>query len=127
MATSVKQMMEAANAAVPRITPAQAKEMMAKGDTVVVDVRDGSEVQQSGKVAGAVHVPRGLLEFKADPESPTRDKNFDKNKTLILYCGSGGRAALSGKTLKDLGYEKVYNLGAFKDWAESGGPIDKVA
>ena len=125
MATSVKQMMEAANAAVPRITPAQAKEMMAKGDTVVVDVRDGSEVQQSGKVAGAVHVPRGLLEFKADPESPTRDKNFDKNKTLILYCGSGGRAALSGKTLKDLGYEKVYNLGGFKDWAESGGPIDK--
>jgi rhodanese-related sulfurtransferase len=91
----------------------------------VVDVRDAAEVANTGKVAGAVHVSRGLLEFKADPESPTHDKNFDKNKTLILYCGSGGRAALSGKTLKDLGYEKVYNLGAFKDWAESGGPIDK--
>ena len=125
MATSVKQMMEAANAAVPRLTPAQAKEMMAKGNTLVVDVRDAPEVEKSGKVAGAVNVSRGLLEFKADPESPTHDKNFDKNKTLILYCGSGGRAALSGKTLKDLGYEKVYNLGAFKDWAESGGPVDK--
>ena len=125
MATGVKQMMEAANAAVPKVTPAQAKEMIAKGNTLVVDVRDAMEVQASGKVAGAVHVPRGLLEFKADPESPTHDKNFDKNKTVILYCGSGGRAALSGKTLKDLGYEKVYNLGGFKDWAESGGPIDK--
>jgi rhodanese-related sulfurtransferase len=121
----VKQMMEAANAAVPKITPAQAKEMIAKGDTLVVDVRDGTEVAATGKVAGAVHVQRGLLEFKADPESPTLDKNFAKDKTIIVYCASGGRAALSGKTLKDLGYEKVYNLGGFKDWAESGGPIDK--
>jgi rhodanese-related sulfurtransferase len=125
MATSVKQMMEAANAVVPKVTPAQAKEMIAKGNTLVVDVRDGTEVASSGKVAGAVHVSRGLLEFKADPESPTHDKNFDKNKNVVLYCGSGGRAALAGKLLKDLGYEKVYNLGAFKDWAESGGPIDK--
>jgi len=125
MATSVKQMMEAANAAVPRVTPAQAKEMIAKGNTLVVDVRDAAEVANTGKVAGAVHVSRGLLEFKADPESPTHDKSFDRNKTLLVYCGSGGRAALSGKTLKDLGYEKVYNLGGFKDWADSGGPIDK--
>ena|SRR5882757_112815 len=121
----VKQMMEAANAAVPKITPAQAKEMIAKGNTLVVDVRDGTEVAATGKVAGAVHVQRGLLEFKADPESPTLDKNFAKDKTIIVYCASGGRAALSGKTLKDLGYEKVYNLGGFKDWAESGGPVDK--
>ena len=125
MATSVKQMMEAANAAVPKITPAQARDMMAKGDTLVVDVRDGSEVQQSGKVAGAVHVSRGMLEFRADPESPYHDKNFAKDKTVILYCASGGRSALSGKVLKDMGYDRVYNLGAFKDWAESGGAVDK--
>jgi rhodanese-related sulfurtransferase len=125
MATSVKQMMEAANAAVPRVTPAQAKEMIAKGNTLVVDVRDAPEVEKSGKVAGAVHVSRGMLEFRADPESPYHNKNFDKGKTLILYCASGGRSALSGKVLKDMGYDQVYNLGAFKDWAESGGPIDK--
>jgi rhodanese-related sulfurtransferase len=124
MATSVKQMMEAANAAVPKITPAQAKEMIAKGNTLVVDVRDGTEVAASGKVAGAVHVSRGLLEFRADPELPSHDKNFAKDKDVILYCGSGGRAALAGKLLKDLGYEKVYNLGGFKDWADSGGEID---
>ena len=125
MPTSVKQMMEAANAAVPRITPAEAREMMAKPNTLVVDVRDGSEVEKSGKVAGAVHVSRGMLEFRADPESPYHDKNFDKDKTVILYCASGGRSALSGKVLKDLGYTQIYNLGAFKDWAESGGPVEK--
>jgi rhodanese-related sulfurtransferase len=125
MATSVKQMLEAANAAVPKITPAQAKEMIAKGNTLVVDVRDGAEVAASGKVAGAVHVSRGMLEFRADPESPYHDKNFAKDKSVVVYCASGGRSALAGKMLKDLGYDQVYNLGGFKDWAESGGEIEK--
>jgi rhodanese-related sulfurtransferase len=67
MATSVKQLVEAANAVVPQITAAQAQELIAKGSALVVDVRDAPEVQQSRKVAGAVHVPRGMLEFRADP------------------------------------------------------------
>lgn len=125
MATSVKQMVEAANAAVPRVSPSEAREMIAKGNSLVVDVRDAPEVERSGKVAGAVHVSRGMLEFRADPESPYHDKNFAKDKTVIVYCASGGRSALSGKVLKDMGYERVYNLGAFKDWAESGGAVDK--
>src|SRR5215469_16687595 len=125
MATSVKQLLAAANAAVPRITPAQAQEMIAKGNTLVVDVRDAPEVAQSGKVAGAVHVSRGMLDFRADPELPSHDPKFGKDKTIIVYCASGGRSALSGKLLKDLGYDKVYNLGAFKDWADSGGPVDR--
>jgi rhodanese-related sulfurtransferase len=125
MANSVKQMMEASNAAVPRITPAQAREMVAANNTLVVDVRDAPEVAQSGKVAGAINVSRGMLEFRADPESPYHDKNFAKDKTLILYCASGGRSALAGKVLKDMGYDRVYNLGAFKDWAESGAPVEK--
>jgi rhodanese-related sulfurtransferase len=124
MANSVKQMMEAANAAVSRITPAQAREMIARNNVLVVDVRDAPELA-GGKIAGAVHVSRGMLEFRADPESPYHDKSFDKEKTLILYCASGGRSALGGKVLKDMGYERVYNLGAFKDWAESGGAVDK--
>jgi rhodanese-related sulfurtransferase len=118
-------MLEAANAAVPKITPAQAKEMIAKGNTLVVDVRDGTEVAASGKVAGAVHVSRGMLEFRADPESPYHDKNFAKDKSVVVYCASGGRSALAGKMLKDLGYDQVYNLGGFKDWAESGGAVEK--
>jgi rhodanese-related sulfurtransferase len=125
MPTSVKHMLEAANAAVPKISPQEASDMMAKGDVLVVDVRDAPEVQASGKVAGAVHVSRGMLEFRADPDLPSHDKNFSKDKAVILYCGSGGRAALAGKMLKDLGYERVYNLGGFKDWADTGGAIDK--
>lgn len=126
MPTSVKQLMEAANAVVPKVTPAEARAMIAKGDALVVDVRDGAEVAASGKVAGAVPVSRGMLEFRADPESPSHDKRFDKAKPVILYCASGGRSALSGKTLKDMGYAQVYNLGAFKDWAESGGAVEKA-
>ncbi len=123
---SSKQMVEAANAVVRRITPAEAEKLMAQENTLVVDVRDAPEVEKSGKVAGAVNVSRGLLEFRADPESPYHDKNFSTDKTVILYCASGGRSALSGKTLKEMGYERVYNLGAFKDWVDSGGAIDKL-
>jgi rhodanese-related sulfurtransferase len=125
MATSVKQLMEAASAVVPKITPAQAREMIAKGNTLVVDVRDAPELAKSGKVAGAVHHSRGMLEFRVDPESPYYDKNFAKDKTIIVYCASGGRSALAGKMLKDMGYSQVYNMGAFKDWADNGGPIEK--
>ena len=113
MAQSVKQMMDAANAVVPKITPVQAREMIEQGNTLVVDVRDAPEVQKSGKVAGAVHVSRGMLEFRADPESPYHDKNFAKDKTVILYCASGGRSALAAKVLKDMGFDHVYNVGAF--------------
>src|SRR4051794_24456529 len=108
MSTNVKNMLEAANAAVPRITPAEAKDMMAKGNTLVVDVRDAPEVEKTGKVAGAVHVSRGMLEFRADPETPYHDKNFTNDKTIIVYCASGGRSALGGKVLKDMGYAQVY-------------------
>jgi rhodanese-related sulfurtransferase len=125
MATSLKEMMAAANAAVPRITPAQARDMIAQGNALIVDVRDALEVEKSGKIAGAVNVSRGLLEFFADPDSPSHNKSFAKDKNVIVYCGSGGRAALSGKVLKDMGYERVYNLGGFKDWAESGGAVEK--
>jgi rhodanese-related sulfurtransferase len=125
MPTNVKQLLEAANAAVPRVSPAEAKEMMAKGNTLVVDVRDAPELAQAGKVAGAVHVSRGMLEFRADPDSPYHDKNFDKTKNVIVYCASGGRSALSGKLLKDFGYDKVFNLGGFKDWVEAGGAVEK--
>lgn len=125
MTTSLKQLMEAANAVVPRITPAQAREVMAKGNALVIDVRDAPELEKSGKVAGAVHHSRGMLEFRADPESPYYDKNFAKDKTIIVYCASGGRSALAGKALKDMGYSHVYNMGAFKDWADSGGAVEK--
>lgn len=119
-------MIEAANAAVPRITPEAAKVMMARGNTVVIDVRERPEVVRSGKIAGALHVPCGVLESRADPGGPYYDSNFDKNKTIILYCAAGERSALSGKTLKEMGYNNVYNLGCFKDWVDSGGSVEMI-
>ena len=124
MATNVKQMMDAANAAVPRISVVDARALIDSGDALVVDVRDAPEVAASGKVKGAINVSRGMLEFRADPDSPYHDPHFDKNKTVIVYCASGGRSALSGKVLKDMGFEKVLNLGGFKDWADSGGAVE---
>jgi rhodanese-related sulfurtransferase len=126
MPTSVKEMLAAANAAVPRIGHEEAAALIAAEDVLVVDVRDAPELQANGKVAGAVHVSRGMLEFRADPDSPYHDPAFERDRTVILYCASGGRSALAGKALQDLGYRDVRNLGAFKDWAESGGAIERI-
>jgi rhodanese-related sulfurtransferase len=125
MSSSVKEMLAAANAAVPKISPAEARAMIEKGNTLVVDVRDAPEVEKSGKAAGAVNVSRGMLEFRADPDSPYHDKAFSKDKNVILYCASGGRSALAAKTLKEMGYDRVFNVGGFKDWVEGGGAVEK--
>ena len=125
MPSSVKEMLAAANAAVPRISAAETQALIDKDSVLVVDVRDGTEVAASGKVPGALNVSRGLLEFKADPESPYFDKAFSKDKTVVLYCASGGRSALAGKLLQDFGYKDVRNLGGFKDWVEGGGKVEK--
>lgn len=126
MSNSVKEMLAAANGLVPRISPAEARTMIAAGTVLVVDVRDATELAATGKIAGALHVSRGMLEFKADPESPYHDPAFDRNRTVILYCASGGRSALAGKTLRDLGFRDVRNLGGFTDWIESGGPVESL-
>lgn len=125
MPISVKELLAAANAAVPRIAKDEALTLMKDGKALVVDVRDGMEVQASGKIAGAVHVSRGMLEFKADPDMPSHDPAFKRDRTVLVYCASGGRSALAGKTLRDMGYTDVRNLGGFKDWADNGGPVER--
>jgi rhodanese-related sulfurtransferase len=120
MPSSVKQMLAEANAAVSRVAPAEARALMGRGNVLIVDVRDPLEVQASGKIKGAVNVSRGMLEFRADPDSPYHDAAFQKDKTVLVYCASGGRSALVGKTLKDFGYATVYNLGGFKELADAG-------
>ena len=116
----VKEMITAANAVVPRLDSAKVREMANRDDVLILDVRDAPELAAGGKIRGAVHVPRGMLEFRADPDSPYHDPALQPNKTVLVYCASGGRSALSGKTLKELGYSSVYNAGAFKDLAEAG-------
>ncbi len=125
MPLTVKDMIAAANAAVPRVTPAEAMAMIAREGAVVVDVRDAPEVAQSGRVAGAHHISRGMLEFRADDSTPFHDPALRKDRPVILYCASGGRSALAGKALIDMGFARVFNLGGFKDWVEAGGAVDR--
>jgi rhodanese-related sulfurtransferase len=124
MAKNVKDLLAEANSTVPKLSPTEAAEKMRSGDVLVVDVRDPTEVQQTGRIKGAVNVSRGMLEFRADPESQYHNPVFQKDKTILLHCASGGRSALAGKTLQDMGYTSVFNIGGFKDLAEAG--IDTV-
>jgi rhodanese-related sulfurtransferase len=123
---TVQSMLAEAEAAVPRISPDEAKGLVGKVDVLFLDVREPGEVAASGKVPGAVAVPRGLVEFRADPASPMHDPAFDKAKTVVAYCASGGRSALVGKVLKDMGYTNVRNLGGFKGWVDAGGAVEKT-
>jgi rhodanese-related sulfurtransferase len=124
MTKTAKDFLEAAKAEVPTITKAEVEKLMGRDDVVILDVRDGTELQASGKVKGALHINRGVLEFKADPASPYYEKTLTPDKTIITYCASGGRSALAGKTLKDMGYTKVFNLGKFQDWKDNGGETE---
>jgi rhodanese-related sulfurtransferase len=121
-----KDMIAAADAVVPRLKPEEAKKMVDAGNVLIVDVRDGTEVAQTGKLKGAVHVARGSLEGRADPTAPTYNPAFKQDVALIVHCAGGGRAALAGKTLKDMGYSKVFNGGGFKDLAGSGIEVEKA-
>ena len=120
MPTNVNDLLAAANQSVPKLAPADAAAKMRDGNVLVLDVRDPTELQQSGKIKGALNVSRGMLEFRADPDSPYYNPAFQKDKTILLHCASGGRSALAGKTLQDMGYTAVFNIGGFKDLAEAG-------
>jgi rhodanese-related sulfurtransferase len=124
MPTSVKELLSAARTAVPAITPADAADLVKNADALLIDVRDGTEVAASGKIKGALPISRGLLEFRADPAVPTHDPALRKDRPVILYCGSGGRAALAGKTLVDMGFQDVRNAGGFKDLVQAGWTVE---
>ena len=121
MPLTAARMLEAAHAVVPKISTGDARAKMAEG-ALLLDIRDAPELQLNGRAEGSHHIPRGMLEFRADPNTPFHDPELRFDRPVILHCASGGRAALAGKLLKDMGYEEVYNLGGLKDWAEAGGP-----
>lgn len=122
MPLTVQKMMAEAHAAVPKISAEDAKAKMAEG-ALLLDIRDAPELEKSGRAVGSHHIPRGMLEFRADPAVPFHDPEMRQDRTIILHCASGGRAALAGKLLKDMGYGEVYNLGGLQDWVNGGGEM----
>ena len=124
MPKTSKDLLAEANATVQKLSPAEAAARIGQGDGLVLDIRDSAELQAAGKLEGSLHVPRGSLEFKADPDNPMYDSAFQKDRPILIHCAAGGRAALAGKTLQDLGYTNVVNIGGFKDLVEAGVPTE---
>ena len=121
---SAKDYLDEANAVVPRMSAEEAVKMHGGENALFVDVRDSSSIAESGTIAGAVCIPRGMIEFAADPDVPLYKDMLPKASDIYLVCGAGGQAALAGKTLKDMGYSSVTNIGGFSDWKEAGGPSE---
>ena len=113
-----------ANAVVERITTEQALEAYGNADAVFVDVRDGTDIAKTSTVKGAQKINRGFLEFAADDSTPHHNPALQKDANIYVMCAVGGQAALAGKTLKDMGYENVYNIGGFGDWKAAGGAVE---
>ena len=122
MAT-INELLDIANDSVNRVDFDTANEMILNG-AYIVDVREESEVAQSGKIKDAIHIPRGLIEFQLSAESTTNPLDINKDSDLLIYCAAGIRAALAAKTLQDLGFKNVYNLGGLSEWVSSGGAIE---
>jgi rhodanese-related sulfurtransferase len=123
-----KQLIAEANGQVDTWSVADARTAFDRGDVVFVDIREPDELVREGMVPGAESSPRGMLEFHADPESQAHKPVFSSDRTIVLYCASGGRSALAAKTLQDMGFENVVHLGGgFKAWVAGGGPVQKTA
>jgi rhodanese-related sulfurtransferase len=124
MTKTAAEMVGEANAQIEHVSPKEAADAVASGNAVLLDVREPVEWEQH--IGGSVQVPRGLLEFVADPASPRHKPELDPSGRVIVYCRSGTRAALAALTLKTLGYEHVANLdGGFTAWKEAGLPTDE--
>ena len=112
-----------ANDLVKRLSYEESVDLINNTQTVIIDVREESEVYNLGLIKNAIHIPRGLLEFKLSPNSPNNPILINNNTNILVYCAGGYRSALAAKTLLDLGFKNVYNLGGFQEWVESGGEI----
>ena len=123
MSSTVAEIVARAKAEVENLTPDQAAKEVAEG-AVLVDLREPAELEKDGMIPGAVHAPRGMLEFYADPGSPYHRPEFDPDRRTILYCASGGRSALGATALAELGYRDVAHLdGGMKAWRADGRPV----
>ena len=118
-------MVEEAEAQVDSLTPGQVNQKLHQPGVRLVDLRDIRELKREGKIPDSLHVPRGMLEFWIDPDSPYYMKEFDEAEEIILYCNKGWRSALAAFSLKSMGIEKVTHMrGGMEQWQQEIGRID---
>ena len=120
-----KDYLEEANKVVKKIEMNDALEKHKNNSAIFIDVRDSSDIAKTGTITGALKIQRGLIEFVADDSHGLHNESLKKDSEIILVCGAGGQAALTGKTLVDMGYSNVSNVGAIGDWENEGGPMTK--
>jgi len=116
-------LLEIANKEIKRLDFAESLNLIKNKESVIIDVREESEVFNQGLIKDAIHIPRGLIEFKLSPDSLNNPANINANTNLLIYCAGGYRSALAAKTLLDLGFKNVFNLGGYQEWIDSGGEI----
>ena len=121
---SAKDYLQEANDVVTRIPGAEAIAKHGTENTVFIDLRDSSDVEKTGTIAGALRIPRGFIEIAADENLPIHNEALKKDKDIYLICAAGGMAALAGKTLKDMGFENVTNIGGISEWIDAGGAME---
>ena len=121
---TAKDFLTEANSVVPKITASDGIAKHETGTTLFIDVRDSAAIAQSGTIKGALRIPRGFMEFAADEKSQYHNPVLKRDQDIVLVCGAGGQAALCGKTMTDMGFRNVSNVGGFKDWKEAGGPVE---
>ena len=124
---SAKTLVADALSQVKTISPSEALDLSNKNECNLIDIRDGIELQNLGKIENSFHISRGLLEFSLHPDSAyVQNNNLDLNKEIVLFCAAGGRSALAAKTLKEMGFEKVSHIeGGFGLMQNSGFKVIK--
>ena len=122
-----KELVARAEAVVKTIPVQKALELHSDVSVVFIDLRDIRELYREGKIPGAVHVPRGMLEFWIDPASPYHKPIFEQDKLFVFYCNLGWRSALAAQVATEMGVAKVCHIdGGFDAWATNGGDVEKV-
>jgi rhodanese-related sulfurtransferase len=125
MEQSAGDLVAKAKAQVENLDPDAVEAELSSGNAVLIDLREADELTADGCIPGSVHVPRGMLEFRADPTSQYHQEPFERSRRIILHCASGGRSALGAASLQDMGYRDVAHLdGGIKAWKDAGKPVE---
>ena len=122
-----KALVAEANATIETLSVSDAQALLGQDDVVLVDLRDPRELEREGKMPGAFHCPRGMLEFWIDPESPYHKPVFAQDKRFVFFCGGGWRSALAAKAAQEMGLKPVAHLdGGFAAWKKAGAPVESL-
>ncbi|MBL8845153.1 MAG: rhodanese-like domain-containing protein [Hyphomicrobium zavarzinii] len=128
MKVGYRQLLDAANSEITTLGAAEVRDLADWGEIQLVDLRDRRELEREGRIPGAFHCPRGMLEFWIDPESPYHKPVFAEPRRFVFYCASGWRSALATKAAQDMGLDPVAHLGGgFTAWREAGFPVEPVS